>query len=246
MPTRLRSGPTGSVDLHIPPEAEAVLDLRHLGARRLVDPCSAVVTLAVDHHVVELHAVRTLVIGGRLRAPSPATASAPRRAENTGSPCNPRYRRSRRRHGRSALPSSVLSSTCAYAALSIVMPAKRASTTLHMQGARLRNITEDWIALLPRAMIGEASIALLVVRRLPEQLLPVADLRLQAADAVEEGGEVAMRCGRDVNSKPGSLICATRSSMLSGAFCTSFQSIAAARLSALATLIDPPAHWRPP
>ena len=48
----------------------------------------------------------------------------------------------------------------------------------------------------------------------------------------------AMRCGREVNSKPGSSSSATRSSMFSGAFCASFHKAAAARLSALAILID--------
>src|SRR6266550_8594881 len=53
--------------LDVLPEAEAAGDLRLGGARRLVDPGGARVALAVDHHVVELHAVRTFEIARRLR-----------------------------------------------------------------------------------------------------------------------------------------------------------------------------------
>ena len=92
-----------SADLDVLPEADAVLHLRHLRLRRLVDPGVARVADAVDHHVVELHAVRALEVVVGLRAPSPATPCAPRRAGNTGSRRPRRCRRWRRSDGRSGL-----------------------------------------------------------------------------------------------------------------------------------------------
>src|SRR5579883_1073469 len=56
----------GSGDLDIFPEAEAALDLRHFRAGCLVGPRGALVPLALDHDIVELHAVRTLEVLRRL------------------------------------------------------------------------------------------------------------------------------------------------------------------------------------
>jgi len=39
------------------------------------------------------------------------------------------------------------------------------------------------------------SIALLIIGRLPEQILPVADLRLHASDAIQKRGEVSDAMG---------------------------------------------------
>ena len=41
-----------------------------------------------------------------------------------------------------------------------------------------------------RLALAQRSTALLVMRRFPEQLLPVVELRLHAADAIEESREV--------------------------------------------------------
>src|SRR5438093_5080975 len=56
-----------SLHLDVLPEAEATGDLRLGRARRLVDPGGAGVAHAVDHHVVELDAVRAFEIALRLR-----------------------------------------------------------------------------------------------------------------------------------------------------------------------------------
>ena len=52
-----------SLYLDFVPEAEAVGDVVHARARRLVAPGGALVAGAVDHHVVELNAVRTGAVG---------------------------------------------------------------------------------------------------------------------------------------------------------------------------------------
>src|SRR6516162_10078636 len=49
-------------DLDVLPEAESVLDLQHFRPRRLIGPGGAGMALALDHDVVELHAVRTLEV----------------------------------------------------------------------------------------------------------------------------------------------------------------------------------------
>ena len=51
-----------STDLDLVPEADAVRDMAHRGTRRLVDPGGALVTLALDRHIVELNAMRTSVV----------------------------------------------------------------------------------------------------------------------------------------------------------------------------------------
>src|SRR5262249_53285439 len=55
---------------------------------------------------------------------------------------------------------------------------------------------------------------------------------------LRNAANVSIRFGCEVNSKPGSLSSSTSSSTDSVAFCASFHNTAAARLSALATLID--------
>src|SRR5262245_23294245 len=63
---RDRAGPP-SGDLDVLPEAEALGHPLHRGARRLVRPGGAVVARAVDHHVVELDAMRAGAVRFRLR-----------------------------------------------------------------------------------------------------------------------------------------------------------------------------------
>src|SRR6185437_7624944 len=66
-PRRLSCGPPFSdalLHLDVLPEAEALGDLVHLRPRRLVGPGGAGMTLAGDHHVVKLHAMRTFEIMG--------------------------------------------------------------------------------------------------------------------------------------------------------------------------------------
>src|SRR5918999_2075872 len=61
------------------PEAEAPGDVAHRGVRRLVGPGGAGMACAVDHHVVELDAVRALEIRlrfGRLLEPVQAHRGA--------------------------------------------------------------------------------------------------------------------------------------------------------------------------
>src|SRR6266849_1802802 len=53
--------------LDVLPEAEAPGEALELGTRRLVAPGGALVARAVDHHVVELDAVRAGAIGFRPR-----------------------------------------------------------------------------------------------------------------------------------------------------------------------------------
>ena len=77
--------------------------LRHLRLRRFVDPGVAHVADAVDHDVVELHAVRAFEVVVGLLPPSPATPCAPRRAGSSGSRRPRRCRRWRRSDGRSGL-----------------------------------------------------------------------------------------------------------------------------------------------
>src|SRR5262245_28614867 len=54
-----------STDFHVLPEADSPGHRLHLGTRRLVRPGGARVARAVNHDVVELHPVRTGVIGRR-------------------------------------------------------------------------------------------------------------------------------------------------------------------------------------
>src|SRR5262245_7237840 len=51
-------------DLNVLPETVAPSDLLLGGERRLVDPGGALVAIAVDHDVVELHAVGAFEVGG--------------------------------------------------------------------------------------------------------------------------------------------------------------------------------------
>src|SRR6516165_3767263 len=55
-----------SGDLDILPKPEAPADLCHFGARPFVLPRGAFVALALDNHVVELHAVRAGKVACRL------------------------------------------------------------------------------------------------------------------------------------------------------------------------------------
>src|SRR6185437_5689830 len=81
--------------------------------------------------------------------------------------------------------------------------------------------------------IDPRSIAVLIVGGFPEQT-PTFDFKVPMR--LRNAAKVAMRCGCDVNSKPGSHSKATNSSMLSE--CAFFRSTAAACLSALHRLIQ--------
>src|SRR5215831_12655743 len=64
---RTARGTLISPHLDVPPEADAALGCCLRGARRLVDPGIAGIAHAVDHHVIELHAMRTgtVLVGDR-------------------------------------------------------------------------------------------------------------------------------------------------------------------------------------
>src|SRR5262245_14540355 len=68
--TSSRSGmaPRASADLDVLPESHALCDGPHRGLRRLVRPRHALVPHALDHGIVEAHAVRApQILGGALR-----------------------------------------------------------------------------------------------------------------------------------------------------------------------------------